>query len=324
MERIEEVLALAGTAAIAGHIRPDGDCIGSCMGLFNYIRENYPEIAADVYLESPSPVFSYLPGMEDIQTSCSGEISYDVMFILDNSTLERLGVASECFARAKKTVSIDHHVSNTNYADVNLVRPEAGSASEILYTLLEPDKVSTGTASCIYTGIIHDTGIFQYMATRPETLRIAAELLEKGVPFQKIIDESFYQKTYIQNQVMGRVLTESILLLHGTCIAGVLKRKDLVFYGVEGKDLDGIVNQLRLTKGVEVAIFLYELRPMEYKVSLRSNGTVDVNRVAAFFGGGGHVRAAGCEVKGTYYDVLNNLTLHIEEQLTENKVLPEL
>lgn len=315
MERIEEVLAQAGTVAIAGHIRPDGDCIGSCMGLFNYIRENYPEITTDVYLESPNPVFSYLPGIEQVQTSCREDIAYDVMIVLDTSTADRVAVVSSCFGRAKKTVSIDHHTSNSGYADVNYVRSEAGSASEILYTLLDPDKVSCSTASCIYTGMIHDTGVFQYASTRPETLRIAADLLEKGVPFNKIIDESFYQKTYIQNQVMGRVLTESIMLLHGTCIAGILKKKDLVFYGVEGKDLDGIVNQLRLTKGVEVAIFLYELRHMEYKVSLRSNGKVDVNQVASFFGGGGHVRAAGCEIKGTYYDVLNNLTLHIEEQL---------
>ncbi len=317
MERIEEVLAQVHTAAIAGHIRPDGDCTGSCMGLYNYIKENYPEIAVDVYLESPSPVFSYIPGIEDVRTSCSGETSYDVLIILDTSTLDRLGAGAECFVRAEKTVNIDHHVSNTNFADINWVKPQAGSASEILYTLLDPDRVSCNTASCIYTGIIHDTGVFQYTATSPNTMRIAADLLEKGVPFQKIIDESFYQKTYIQNQVMGRVLTESILLLHGTCIAGVLKKKDLIFYGVEGKDLDGIVNQLRLTKGVEVAIFLYELKPMEFKVSLRSNGNVDVNQVASYFGGGGHVRAAGCEIKGTYYDVLNNLTLHIEGQINQ-------
>lgn len=317
MERIEEVLAQVHTAAIAGHIRPDGDCTGSCMGLYNYIKENYPEIAVDVYLESPSPVFSYIPGIEDVRTSYREGASYDVLVILDTSTLDRLGAGAECFTRAKKTVNIDHHVSNTNFADINWVKAHAGSASEILYTLLDPDRVSSNTASCIYTGMIHDTGVFQYTATSPQTMRIAADLLEKDVPFQKIIDESFYQKTYIQNQVMGRVLTESILLLHGTCIAGVLKKKDLIFYGVEGKDLDGIVNQLRLTKGVEVAIFLYELKPMEYKVSLRSNGNVDVNQVASYFGGGGHIRAAGCEIKGTYYDVLNNLTLHIEEQLNE-------
>lgn len=91
MERIEEVLAQVHTAAIAGHIRPDGDCTGSCMGLYNYIKENYPEIAVDVYLESPSPVFSYIPGIEDVRTSCSGETSYDVLIILDTSTLDRLG-----------------------------------------------------------------------------------------------------------------------------------------------------------------------------------------------------------------------------------------
>ncbi len=146
-------------------------------------------------------------------------------------------------------------------------------------------------------------------------MRIVADLMEKGIDFSRIIDESFYQKTYIQNQVMGRVLAESIMLLDGACIVGVLKKKDLTFYGVEGKDLDGIVCQLRLTKGVEVAMFLYELESMEYKVSLRSNGRVDVNQVAAYFGGGGHVRAAGCEIKGTSHDVINNLTLHIEEQL---------
>lgn len=315
MERIEEVLEQINTLAIAGHIRPDGDCIGSCMGLYNYIRENYPAIAADVYLEPPGEVFSYIPRIEDVRTTCGDAPVYDLMVALDTSTLERLGVALECFAKAKKTVCIDHHVSNIGYADVNRIESTVSSASEVLYKLLDPKKISAGTASCIYTGMIHDTGVFQYATTTPETMRIAANLMETGFSFHKIIDESFYQKTYIQNQVMGRVLAESILLLHGACIAGVLKKKDLVFYGVEGKDLDGIVSQLRVTKGVEVAMFLYEIGTLEYKVSLRSNGKVNVNQVAAYFGGGGHVRAAGCTVKGTSYDVINNLALQIEEQL---------
>ncbi len=315
MERIEEVLEQVSTLAIAGHIRPDGDCIGSCMGLYNYIRENYPAIAADVYLEPPGEVFSYIPRIEDVRTTCANAPVYDLMVTLDTSTLERLGVASECFAKAKKTVSIDHHISNIGYADINRIESAVSSASEVLYKLLDPEKISAETASCIYTGIVHDTGVFQYAATSPETMRIAANLMETGFAFHRIIDESFYQKTYIQNQVMGRVLTESILLLHGACIAGVLKKKDLAFYGVKGRDLDGIVSQLRVTKGVEVAMFLYETETMEYKVSLRSNGRVDVNQVASYFGGGGHVRAAGCTIKGTSHDVINNLALQIEEQL---------
>ena len=89
------------------------------------------------------------------------------------------------------------------------------------------------------------------------------------------------------------------------------------FYGVDGKDLEGIVNQLQVTKGVEVAIFMYEIGTLEHKVSMRSNGVVDVSKVASYFGGGGHVRAAGCNMHGTFYDVINNLSLHIEEQLKE-------
>lgn len=100
-------------------------------------------------------------------------------------------------------------------------------------------------------------------------MRIAGELMKTGFNFSKIIDESFYQKTYVQNQVMGRVLAESIILLDGKCIIGYLKKKDMDFYGVEGKDLDGIVSQLRLTEGVEVAMFLYELETQSFKVSLR-------------------------------------------------------
>ncbi len=315
MERIGDILEQVGTMAIAGHIRPDGDCIGACMGLYNYIRENHPAITVHVYLEPPGQVFSYIPRIEEARAACGPEIAYDLMVILDCSTLERLGVVAGCFSKAKKTVCIDHHVSNTRYADICRVEGKVSSSCEVLYGLLDREKISLQTATCIYTGIIHDTGVMQYQSTTPATMRIVADLMEKGIDHSRIIDESFYQKTYIQNQVMGRVLAESIMLLDGACIVGVLKKKDLIFYGVEGKDLDGIVGQLRLTKGVEVAMFLYGLDTMEYKVSLRSNGKIDVNKVASFFGGGGHVRAAGCEIKGTSHDVINNLTLHIEEQM---------
>ena len=141
--------------------------------------------------------------------------------------------------------------------------------------------------------------------------------MKQEIPFSKIIDESFYEKTYLQLQVMGRVLAESILLQNGRCVAGYLKKREMDFYSVEGKDLEGIVSQLRLTAGVEVAIFIYEMQTQFFKVSLRSNGKVDVSKIAVFFGGGGHVRAAGCDMQGSMYDVINNLTAEIEKQLAE-------
>ena len=206
-------------------------------------------------------------------------------------------------------------MSNKGFAMENHIRGDVSSACEVLYGLLDPEKVDRPVATAIYTGMAHDTGVFQYSSTSPQTMRIAAKLMETGFNFSKIIDESFYEKTYIQNQVMGRVLAESIMLLDGKCIVGYMKKRDMDFYGVDGKDLEGIVSQLRLTRGVEVAMFLYEVESQVFKVSLRSNGCVDVSKIAVYFGGGGHMRAAGCDLAGSMYDVINNVSEQIEKQL---------
>lgn len=164
-------------------------------------------------------------------------------------------------------------------------------------------------------GIAHDTGIFQYSCTSPETMRIAGELMGKGINFSEILEKTYFQKTYVQNQILGRALLESILVLDNKCIISGVRKKEMEFYNITPMDLEGIVSQLRNTKGVEAAIFLYEMGNQEYRVSMRSNGAVDVQKVASYFGGGGHVRAAGCTMQGSFYDVINNLTLHIEEQM---------
>ena len=131
------------------------------------------------------------------------------------------------------------------------------------------------------------------------------------------LDNTFYEKTYTQNQLLGRALLESIMFMDGRCIVSVINKKTLDFYDAEPNDLDGIVNQLRIIKGVECAIFMYETGNLEYKVSLRSRKSVDVSKVAAFFGGGGHIRAAGCSMNGTFYDVINNISRQIAMQMKE-------
>lgn len=317
MNNIAELLDQVKTMGIAGHIRPDGDCVGSCMALYLYIKKWYPGIAVDVYLDSPKPVFHYIEGMDEIKTEAGEEKIYDLFVTCDVSARDRLAVAGELFNKAKCTACIDHHVSNPGFAQVNHIRGDVSSACEVLYGILDPEKVEQSVATAIYTGMVHDTGVFQYSSTTPETMRIAGELMKTGFNFSKIIDESFYQKTYIQNQVMGRVLAESIMLQDGKCIVGCMRKRDMDFYGVDGKDLDGIVSQLRLTAGVEVAMFLYEIETQTFKVSLRSNGRVDVSKIAVYFGGGGHMRAAGCDMQGSVYDVINNITEQIEKQFQE-------
>ena len=210
---------------------------------------------------------------------------------------------------------IDHHVSNASFADENYIIPDASSTSELVYNLLDKEKITTEIAECLYLGIVHDTGVFQYSCTSPTTMEIAADLMRKGIRSNEIIDKTFYEKTYAQNQILGRALLESFLFMDGKCIVAVVSKKMMDFYGVGGKDLDGIINQLRNTKGVECAIFLYELETLTYKVSMRSGGAVDVAKIAQLFGGGGHVRAAGCTMKGTPHDVINNLSAQIENQL---------
>lgn len=319
MIRLKNELEGVKTVAIAGHIRPDGDCTGSCLAVYNYFQENYPEISADVYLEKINPGFLFLKGAEQVQTSCEEDRTYDLFIALDASEKERLGEAVKYLETAKKTLCIDHHITNRGFADQNWVDAKASSTAELVFQILEEDRISKETAEAIYMGIIHDTGVFQYTNTTEKTMQIAGKLMARGIDFTRIIEDTFYRKTYVQNQVLGRALMESILLMNGKVIVGRIRQKDMEFYGVGPSDLDGIVSQLRVTAGVEVAIFLYETGTQEYKASLRSNGIVDVSAVCAYFGGGGHVKAAGCTMHGSLYDVVNNLTLHIEQQLKEEQ-----
>ena len=316
MRNVEEFLVNIRTMAIAGHIRPDGDAVGTCMALYLYVREYHPEIDVDVYLDHPNPVFGHIDCIGEVKMTQEDPFrSYDLFVTCDVSSPDRLSLGAQMFPRAGHTVCIDHHISNTGFADENHVEGTVSSCSEVLYDLMDPGRVNRSIAVALYTGMIHDTGVFRYPSVTPKTMRVAAALMEQGFDFSRIIDESFYQKSYVQNQVMGRVLAESIMIMDGRVIVGYIRRREMSFYGIVSSDLDGIVAQLRLTKGTEAAVFLYETEPMKFKVSMRSNGNVDVSRVAVYFGGGGHFAAAGCEMAGSVYDVINNLTEQIARQL---------
>ncbi len=231
-----------------------------------------------------------------------------------------MGEAEKYFDRAKKKINIDHHISNKGCGDVNYIVPEASSTSELIYNgIADKTMLDEEIAKALYIGIIHDTGVFQYSNTSPATLTAAADLISYGFDFPRLIDETFYEKTYVQNQILGRALLESFLFMDGKCVVSMIDRKTMKFYRAEPQDLNGIVNQLRNTKGVECAIFMYQTNTLEYKVSLRSNGKVDVAKVACFFGGGGHVRAAGVTMQGTFYDIVNNLSAQIAVQLKDKK-----
>ena len=169
---------------------------------------------------------------------------------------------------------------------------------------MRKDKIDRDIAVALYTGIVHDSGVFQYSCTSPATMEAGGFLISKGFDFTKLIDDSFNKRTYMQAKVLGKVLSESYLLCDGLLIVGSLDCEDVKEYGLAKKDLGGIVSQLRLTEGCECALFAYSLDGESTKVSLRSNDKLDVSKITEVFGGGGHDRAAGC-----------NFDLPLEESL---------
>lgn len=317
---IYEEVKDAKTIGISGHIRPDGDCVGSCMGLYLYLRKMCPHAQIQVMLEKPADVFSCISGIEEINSEFAPITEkFDVYIALD-SEKSRIGQAERFFDGAGKRINIDHHISNAKgCGDVNYVVPTASSTSELVYDVIADKKdMDEQIAKALYIGIIHDTGVFHYSNTSPKTFKIAADLIAYGFDFSRIIDETFYEKTYVQNQILGRALLESIVFMDGKCIVSMIDKKTMAFYHADFHDFEGIVSQLKSTKGVECAIFMYQTGTMEYKVSLRSNGAVNVAQVASFFGGGGHVRAAGANMQGTFHDIVNNLSAQIEKQLKQD------
>ena len=316
---LNDILKGKSRIALGGHVRPDGDCVGSCMGLYLYLKDEYPQISTDVYLEEVPEAYRMIKGTDEVKSQIEDGDIYDLFICLDCGDAQRLGFSGPLFENAKETVCIDHHISNEAFADHNYIVPDASSTSELVYTLLDDGKINKAAAEALYMGIAHDTGVFQYSCTSPETMETAANLMRKGINGSEIIDKTYYEKTYIQNQILVRALLESMLIMDKKCIVSVLRQKSMEFFQAEPSDLEGIVSQLRQTKGVEVAIFLHEISPQKFKVSLRSKGKVDVSETAKYYGGGGHVRAAGVTMEGSSHDVINNITARIAIQLNHEE-----
>jgi phosphoesterase RecJ-like protein len=313
--RIDEVLKGVKTVGITGHERPDGDCVGSCMGMYLYIKKNYPQIRADVFLEEIPPEYRFIKDTDKVHSDFQTDIEVYDLFICLDSGKERTSGAEKLFDAAKRTVNIDHHMSNKGTGDELYIVTNASSACELVYDTLDQDKIDVDIAKALYTGMVTDTGVFKYNNTSPKTMEVAAKLISYGFDFGSLIDHVFYEKSYVQNQIMGRALLESMIFMDGECIVSVVSRQTMDFYMAESSDLDGIVSQLLLTTGTECAIFMYELESMQYKVSLRSKGKVNVSKIAELFGGGGHARAAGCTMNGTQHDIINSLSEYIDRDL---------
>ncbi|MBR5421280.1 MAG: bifunctional oligoribonuclease/PAP phosphatase NrnA [Lachnospiraceae bacterium] len=306
----------AKSIGITGHIKPDGDCIGSTLALMAYLRKRLPEATVELFLEEPEPSFDHIPLRDQIITDYPEREPFDA-FIVCDTNYERIGDGKRYFDKAKKTINIDHHVSNAKgSAQLNLVVPEAPAVAEVICGLIEGEYMDATIAQLLYMGIAHDTGVFHFSNTKPHTLRVCAELLEYGFDFSTMLDETFFARSVMTNRLLAAAIQESRFFYDGRVILGYSSRKMMNEAGATRDDTGGIVERLRITRGVECAVYIYEKKPGQWKASLRSSSDlVNVAKVCEVFGGGGHDRAAGCEYTGPLEDYIEKLVTEIGRQI---------
>ena len=324
----------AKSICILGHISPDGDCVGSVLGTYNYIRslkglisrnagaeedqESGKEstVLVQPYLEEVSDKFRYLKGSDIVCTDPKDDREYELAIVCDCGDADRLGRFRHFLDHAKRVLMIDHHFTNPGFGDFMFVTAGASSACEVLYGLMDETLINKDIAECIYTGLIHDTGVFRHNSTSPNTLRVAAKCMEYGINFNRIIEESFFSMTLRQKRVLGWILSHMEARLDGRLIVACIDMKTRKELDAVEMDMDGMIDHMRTTTGALLAAYIYETKDHRGKLSLRSNSDlVDVSRIAANYGGGGHKRAAGCFMGLDFEKDKAEIELAVLEQL---------
>lgn len=298
LDRILEEINKAESIVILTHENPDGDAVGSSLALYNALKEigKNPDIIIPEY----SRCFQFLPGSENIKTDSDIE-SYDLAISLDAATIKMLNTWAHHFENAKCSIVIDHHGTNTMYGDINFVNPDSPACAQILIVLLNyfNIEITKDIGTCILTGIITDTGGFKYAGTNVETFEFVAELLNKGVNVSKIYRRVLETTTRTSFELRRIAETRLEFWYDNKVTFTFITLEDEENVHSETGDHEGIVNIGKCIEGVEVSIFVRELKDNRgWKVSLRSNEYVNVSDVALLFGGGGHPRAAGCNIQG--------------------------
>ena len=314
LDEILKEINEAKEIVILTHETPDGDAIGSSLGMklaLEKIGKN-----ADIIMSKYAKMYSFLPGFETIKEASEVK-NYDLAISLDCATLKRLD-NKEYFENAKKTIVIDHHGSNNMYGDINYVNPVSPACSEILLVIFTyfGIEIDTKIGTCLMTGIITDTGGLQYTSTTADTFEYAAELLRKGVNISEICKKTLQTKTKANFELSKRVMDRVELLEDGKVAFSYITTKDMEEVNAKEGDHEGLVNIGREIEGVEVAIFIRQKENDDlYKVSMRTEESVNASDVCLMFGGGGHPRAAGALIPGTIEQVKEKLLKEIRKVL---------
>ena len=294
LDNILEEIKKANSIVILTHENPDGDAIGSVLAMYMALKQIGKN--PDVIVPELPRVYNFLPYANEIKKETQIE-NYDLAIALDCATIKMLNGWSNYFESAKVKVTIDHHGTNTMYGDYNFVNPDAPACTQILITIFEyfGVEITKEIGTCILTGIITDTGGFGYQNTTSETFEFASNLLQRGVNVSDVYRRVMSTKSKANFELRKRAIDRLEFFEDGKIAFTYITKKDEEEAKAEAGDHEGIVEEGRAIEGVEVSIFLRETSK-GFKASLRSNEYVNVSDVCLMFGGGGHIRAAGCTI----------------------------
>ncbi|HWN09506.1 MAG TPA: bifunctional oligoribonuclease/PAP phosphatase NrnA [Pyrinomonadaceae bacterium] len=306
LSQVVELIEAKNKFAITAHLRPDGDSLGSSLGLYWLLRALDKDV--EVIMRDPVPhTYRNLPGARDVRVTPTADDSYDGVFVIECSDVARPGLLN---LEKQFVVNIDHHATTAHFGKINWIDSTAAACGEMIYNLAKAlgVRVTKEIAECCYTALITDTGSFHYSNTTERTFKVASELLRTGVKPAKTAEAVFASYPWSRIQLMGAVLSTArrdstghvALLRHSMEMQQSAAASD--------EDADGFVNYPLTVGEVEAVAMLKECEPGVYRTSLRSKGEVNVAKVAELFGGGGHRNAAGCTLRGTWEEVEEKIT----------------
>ena len=320
IDRILEVIRENKTFCIVGHMRPDGDCIGSQLGLALALRNEGKKVT--VWNQDAIPLkYKFLVGDGLIEKPHRGE-KFDCVIATDCASYERLGKVGDFVKERKVLINIDHHATNPRYGDVNWVSPREPSTGELIYRLMQVARwpITKPIADLLFTAISTDTGSFQYATTRPGTFHAGAKLVTRGANLAKICDEVYQSYPLSRAKLLKHVYSKFRLSPDEKIAWLWLKKKDFTRTGAESDDTEGLIDHLRAIEPVVVACVFEEVEPELTRISLRSkSASVNVSEICGQFGGGGHPAAAGARIAGKPLSVQRKVVAAIKKALKAAK-----
>ena len=295
---LDDIIKRSKKILLLSHVNPDGDTLGSMCAMYSMIYDRF-KIKADMSMVSNLPYnYKFLPNINLAQRYFDNSLVYDLVIALDIASPERMRDSKIFFDKAKATVNIDHHKTNPNYGDYQIIEPEASSTGEVLYNYFKKYDwhITEDTAECLYVAIMTDTGNFRFENTTSNAMRAAADLIDKGANPNILYKKCYETKTKNLVMFQNYCVNKAEFLNDGKIVYTTVYKKDLEKFSGGDDYTDGIAETLRAIDTTEVAFVVKEVEAKITKVSMRSKH-IDVSKICETFGGGGHTYAAGCTIK---------------------------